>query len=77
MSILVNSPYLRYYSYVADASTAFGLEETEEGEEQTEEVPPGLEEWAGNGPMQFEIADRDVIIILGNQTVKCGQPLFV
>ena len=51
MSILANSSYLRYYSCVVDAGAATGLEKIEEGEEETEEVPPGLEEWAGNGPM--------------------------
>ena len=51
MPILVNSLYLRYYCCVTDAGVALGLEETEEGEEETEGVPLGLEEWAGNGPM--------------------------
>ena len=36
---------------VTDAGAAPGLEETQEGEEEAQEVPPGLEEWAGNGPM--------------------------
>ena len=51
MPILANSLYLRHYSCVANAGAAPGPEETEEGEEETDEVPPGLEEWAGNGPM--------------------------
>jgi len=50
MPMLANSSYLRYYSCVADTGAASGLEETE-GEKETEEVPPRLEEWAGNGPM--------------------------
>ena len=44
MPMLANSSYLRYYSCVADASATPGLEKVEEGEEETEEVPPGLEE---------------------------------
>ena len=36
---------------VTDADTTPGLEEAQEGEEETEEVPPGLEEWLGNDPM--------------------------
>ena len=51
MPILAESSYLRYYSCVADAGVAPGLEETKEGEEETEEVPSGLEEWLDNGPM--------------------------
>ena len=51
MSILVNSSYLSYYSCVTDASATPGLEEAQEREEEAQEVPPGLEEWAGNGPM--------------------------
>ena len=35
---------------VTDAGAAPGPEEAQEGEEEIEEVPPGLEEWLGNGP---------------------------
>ena len=38
---------------VTDAGAAPVPEETQEGEEETEEVPPGLEEWPENGPMQI------------------------
>ena len=51
MLTLVNSSYLRYYSCVTDAGAAPYPEEAQEGEEETEEVPPGLEEWPDNGPM--------------------------
>ena len=50
MHILANSSYLRYYSCVTNAGAAPGLEEAQEGEEDAQEVPLGLEEWAGNGP---------------------------
>ena len=36
---------------VTDVGAAPGPEETQEGEEETEEVPLGLEEWSENGPM--------------------------
>ena len=36
---------------VTDADATPGLEEAQEGEEETDEVPSGLEEWAGNWPM--------------------------
>ena len=51
LPILANSSYLRYYSCVADAGATPGLEEAQEGAEEAQEVPPGLEEWDGNGPM--------------------------
>ena len=51
MPILANSSYFRYYSCVTNVGAAPGLEEAQEGEEEAQEVPPGLEEWAGNGPM--------------------------
>ena len=51
MSILASSSYLRYYSCVTYAGAAPSFEETEEGEEETEEVLPRLEEWADNEPM--------------------------
>ena len=51
MHILANSSYLKYYSCVTDAGTALGLEEAQEGENEAQEVPPGLKEWAGNRPM--------------------------
>ena len=51
MPILVNSSYLRYYSGVTDAGATPGLGEAQEEEEEAQEVPPGLEEWAGNGTM--------------------------
>ena len=51
MPILANSSYLKYYSCVTDADVAPGLKEAQEGEEEAQKVPPGLEEWPGNGPM--------------------------
>ena len=36
---------------VTDVGAAPDLEEAQEGEEEAQEIPPGLEEWAGNGPM--------------------------
>ena len=36
---------------VTDADATPGLEEAQEGEGEAQEVPPGLEEWAGNRPM--------------------------
>ena len=51
MPILVNSSYLRHYSCVTDAGAAPDLEEAQEGEEEAQEVPPGLEELVGNGPL--------------------------
>ena len=50
MHILANSSYLRYYFCVTNAYITLDPEEAQEGEE-TEEVPPGLEEWLGNEPM--------------------------
>ena len=41
---------LRYYFGVTDVGAAPGPEEAQEGEEEIEEVPPGLEEWPDNGP---------------------------
>ena len=49
--ILANSSYLIYYSCVTDAGVTPDPEEAQVGEEETEEVPPGLEEWPRNGPM--------------------------
>ena len=51
MTILANSSYLRYYSCVTDACAAPGPEGVQEGEDDTEEVRPGLTEWPDNGPM--------------------------
>ena len=51
MHILAESSYLRYYSCVTDAGAAPGSEEAQEGEEETKEVPLGLEEWTDNGPI--------------------------
>ena len=51
MPILANLSYLKYCSCVTNAGAAPGHEEAQEGEEEVQEVPSGLEEWAGNGPM--------------------------
>ena len=51
MYIFANSSYLRYYSCVTDAGATPDPEEAEEGEEETDVVPPRLEEWPANGPM--------------------------
>ena len=36
---------------VTDTGATLYPEEAQEGEEETEKVPLGLEEWPGNGPM--------------------------
>ena len=51
MLILVESSYWDTIFGVTDAGATPNPEEAQEGEEETEEVPPGLEEWPDNGPM--------------------------
>ena len=48
---------------VTDAGAAPGPKEAQEGEEETKEVPSGLEEWLGNGPMLILPLESDGILL--------------